>query len=137
MKLALAQLDPTVEALSHDVARMQTWVAHGHSHGADRVLFPELSLVGYPPRDLVGRQSFAEAVLARTGELVRSVRAGLTVVFGTLGRASGRGGPRIVRQVQRAEYTRRQAAPGLIVTRKAFGPGRRMPVARGYEEEAR
>jgi NAD+ synthase (glutamine-hydrolysing) len=44
---------------------------------------------------------------------------------------------RIVRLVQRAEYKRRQAAPGLIVTRKAFGPGRRMPVARGYEEETR
>jgi NAD+ synthetase len=44
---------------------------------------------------------------------------------------------RIVRLVQRAEYKRRQAAPGLIVTRKAFGPGRRMPVARGYEEEPR
>jgi NAD+ synthetase len=42
---------------------------------------------------------------------------------------------RITLLVRRAEYKRRQAAPGLILTRKAFGPGRRMPVA-GHVEEA-
>ncbi len=36
---------------------------------------------------------------------------------------------RIVRLVERAEYKRRQAAPGLKVTPKAFGPGRRFPIA--------
>jgi NAD+ synthase (glutamine-hydrolysing) len=41
---------------------------------------------------------------------------------------------RITSLVRRAEYKRRQAAPGLILTRKAFGPGRRMPVA-GHVEE--
>jgi len=42
---------------------------------------------------------------------------------------------RIVGLVTRAEYKRRQAAPGLILTRKAFGVGRRMPVAGRVEEE--
>jgi NAD+ synthetase len=37
----------------------------------------------------------------------------------------------VVRRVDRAEYKRRQAAPGLILTSKAFGPGRRLPIARG------
>lgn len=41
---------------------------------------------------------------------------------------------RVVALVRRAEYKRRQAAPGLIVTRKAFGPGRRMPIAQRYRE---
>lgn len=35
----------------------------------------------------------------------------------------------IIRKVDRAEYKRRQAAPGLRVTSKAFGMGRRMPIA--------
>ncbi|MCD4654421.1 NAD(+) synthase, partial [bacterium] len=35
----------------------------------------------------------------------------------------------IIRAVERNEYKRRQAAPGLKVTSKAFGVGRRMPVA--------
>jgi NAD+ synthase (glutamine-hydrolysing) len=42
---------------------------------------------------------------------------------------------RIVGLVTRAEYKRRQAAPGLILTRKAFGVGRRMPIAGRVEEE--
>lgn len=39
---------------------------------------------------------------------------------------------RVVTLVRGAEYKRRQAAPGLIITAKAFGPGRRMPVAQKY-----
>ena len=40
---------------------------------------------------------------------------------------------RVVSLVDRSEYKRRQAAPGLRVTTRAFGSGRRMPVSRGYE----
>jgi NAD+ synthase (glutamine-hydrolysing) len=41
---------------------------------------------------------------------------------------------RVVRMVDRNEYKRRQAAPGLKVTEKAFGTGRRMPIAARYED---
>lgn len=41
---------------------------------------------------------------------------------------------RVVGLVRGSEYKRRQAAPGLILTRKAFGSGRRVPVAQGYRE---
>jgi NAD+ synthase (glutamine-hydrolysing) len=40
----------------------------------------------------------------------------------------------IAKKVDRAEYKRMQAPPGLRVTTKAFGPGRRMPVARGWHD---
>ena len=39
----------------------------------------------------------------------------------------------VVRAVNRNEYKRRQAAPGLKVTTKAFGTGRRMPIAARYD----
>jgi NAD+ synthetase len=39
---------------------------------------------------------------------------------------------RIARMVRNNEYKRRQMPPGLIVTRKAFGPGRRYPIAQRY-----
>ncbi len=39
---------------------------------------------------------------------------------------------RVVRLVDRNEYKRKQAAPGLKVTSRAFGVGRRMPIAQGY-----
>ena len=40
---------------------------------------------------------------------------------------------RVLRMVDRAEFKRRQAAPGLRVTTRAFGSGRRMPIARSYD----
>ena len=39
---------------------------------------------------------------------------------------------RIIRFININEYTRRQAAPGIKVTSKAFGVGRRIPVAKRF-----
>jgi len=36
--------------------------------------------------------------------------------------------------VDRAEYKRRQMPPGLRVSRKAFGEGRRLPIAQRYRD---
>ncbi len=41
----------------------------------------------------------------------------------------------MVKKVRNAEYKRRQAAPGLKVTRKSFGSGRRMPIVNHFKEE--
>jgi NAD+ synthetase len=43
---------------------------------------------------------------------------------------------RVIRLVDRSEYKRRQAAPGLKVTTRAFGSGRRMPIAQNYQPVA-
>jgi len=40
---------------------------------------------------------------------------------------------RVIYMVDRAEFKRRQAAPGLRITTRAFGSGRRMPIARSYD----
>ena len=42
---------------------------------------------------------------------------------------------RVVRLITGSEYKRRQAAPGLKVTSKAFGVGRRIPIAQRYRED--
>ena len=41
---------------------------------------------------------------------------------------------RVVRLIDFSEYKRRQAAPGLKVTSKAFGVGRRIPIAQRYRD---
>jgi NAD+ synthase (glutamine-hydrolysing) len=38
----------------------------------------------------------------------------------------------VVRRVRQSEYKRRQMPPGLKITGKAFGPGRRMPIAQAW-----
>jgi NH3-dependent NAD+ synthetase len=39
----------------------------------------------------------------------------------------------VIKMVNRAEYKRQQAAPGLKISGKAFGVGRRFPIAARYE----
>ncbi|MEL6739111.1 MAG: hypothetical protein AAFP26_00485 [Planctomycetota bacterium] len=41
---------------------------------------------------------------------------------------------RLCRLIDRNEYKRQQMAVGLKVTSRAFGPGRRMPIARGWAD---
>ena len=41
---------------------------------------------------------------------------------------------RVIKLTDRSEYKRRQAAPGLKVTSRAFGFGRRMPIAQNYDQ---
>ncbi len=41
----------------------------------------------------------------------------------------------VSRRVHRSEFKRRQAAPGLRVTSKAFGMGRRYPIVNRFEEK--
>jgi len=41
---------------------------------------------------------------------------------------------RVIRLIDRSEYKRRQAAPGIKVTSRAFGFGRRMPIAQNYQQ---
>ncbi|MGA2443056.1 MAG: NAD+ synthase, partial [Tepidisphaeraceae bacterium] len=43
---------------------------------------------------------------------------------------------RVIRLIDRSEYKRRQSAPGLKVTSRAFGFGRRMPIAQNYEQSS-
>ena len=39
---------------------------------------------------------------------------------------------RVIRMIDRTEYKRRQAAPGIKITPKAFGRDRRMPITNRY-----
>ena len=41
---------------------------------------------------------------------------------------------RVIRLIDLSEYKRRQAAPGIKVTSRAFGFGRRMPIAQNYRQ---
>jgi NAD+ synthase (glutamine-hydrolysing) len=58
MKIALGQINPTVGDLSGNISRMLHFSRQAAHAGADLIAFPELSLTGYPPRDLVEKPSF-------------------------------------------------------------------------------
>src|SRR6266571_611157 len=60
MKIALGQINTTVGDLAGNVNRIIEFARQAESGGADVVVFPELSITGYPPRDLVEKPSFLE-----------------------------------------------------------------------------
>ncbi|MEO5923362.1 MAG: NAD+ synthase [Bryobacteraceae bacterium] len=60
MRIALAQLNPTVGDFRANVDAMVRAARQAADQGAQVVAFPELSLPGYPPRDLVERSSFLD-----------------------------------------------------------------------------
>jgi NAD+ synthase (glutamine-hydrolysing) len=69
MRLALAQINTTVGDLDGNSAKILDFTRQAERAGADVVAFPELSLTGYPPRDLVEKDSF----LDRTAHALRCI----------------------------------------------------------------
>src|SRR3970282_390791 len=60
MKVALAQINTTVGDFPGTVAKMHKFAHRAQQAGAQLVIFPELAICGYPPRDLVDKPSFLE-----------------------------------------------------------------------------
>jgi NAD+ synthase (glutamine-hydrolysing) len=65
MKIALGQINTTVGDLAGNAARMVTVAREAARGGAGMVVFPELSVTGYPPRDLVEKPTFRERSVAQ------------------------------------------------------------------------
>ncbi|MDH3964739.1 MAG: NAD+ synthase, partial [Deltaproteobacteria bacterium] len=69
MKITLAQLNPTIGDIRGNVAKVTQTLSQCSKDSPDLVVFPELFLVGYPPRDLLERPSF----IARTEEAIQEL----------------------------------------------------------------
>jgi NAD+ synthase (glutamine-hydrolysing) len=81
VKIALGQINPTVGDFSGNSAKIIQFAQQARGAGAGLVLFPELSVCGYPPRDLVERPSF----VARNRESIEKIAAetqGIAVICG-------------------------------------------------------
>lgn len=61
LRLAMAQVNPTVGDLNGNADLVLRWAARAHDAGAHLVVFPEMVLTGYPVEDLALRTSFVEA----------------------------------------------------------------------------
>lgn len=82
MRLALAQINPTIGDLDGNAALIARFTQQARDQKADLVLFPELALTGYPPRDLLLQEGFVAAAAAAAKRLGENHSKGLTLVFG-------------------------------------------------------
>ncbi len=71
MKIALAQINPTVGDFVGNTAKIVDFTRRAAEGGAELVVFSELSICGYPPADFLEKTSF----VARAGQAVQEVAA--------------------------------------------------------------
>lgn len=73
LRIALAQINPTVGALEHNFSKILDVIKEQQT-SSDLIIFPELVTCGYPPEDLVLRPSFIEAIKAQTDKLLSQTK---------------------------------------------------------------
>ncbi|HEY3491633.1 MAG TPA: NAD+ synthase [Solirubrobacterales bacterium] len=81
MRLALAQINPTVGDVAGNAAKVAEWIARAREEGAELVIFPELCIPGYPAEDLYLKRHFLRAN-QRAIEDLAAVAEGITALVG-------------------------------------------------------
>ncbi|HEX3608061.1 MAG TPA: NAD(+) synthase [Solirubrobacterales bacterium] len=73
MRVALAQIDPTVGDIDANAAKITEWIRRAEGEGAELAIFPELCLPGYPAEDLYLKRHFVAANRRAIEELAAGV----------------------------------------------------------------
>jgi len=81
VKIALGQINPTIGDFSGNSRKIIDFARRAHATGAQLVMFPELAVCGYPPRDLLEKPAF----VARSQQVVKEIAEAvpeITVICG-------------------------------------------------------
>ncbi len=83
MKIVLCQINSIIGNLDYNKEKILKGYERGIKEKADLVIFPELSLVGYPPLDLVEKEEFRKAVKKKINELAK-ITGDVGLLFGAI-----------------------------------------------------
>jgi len=81
MRIALAQINPTVGDIAANSAKILEYIARAKDQAAALVVFPELSVCGYPPKDLLLKPGFINDNIAAVKNLAQRV-SGIDAIVG-------------------------------------------------------
>ncbi len=131
MRVALAQLNTTAGDVPGNAGRIREAWAWAREEGADLLVVPELALLGYPPRDLLLRESVITAAEKALEALAREHAEGPAAIVGTVARNPRGAGPGIVNgaALLRGGHVETVYAKRLLPTydvfdeRRYFAPG--------------
>jgi len=85
MKIALAQINPTVGDLEGNAKKIIEYIGRARKQGSDLVVFPELAITGYPPEDLVLKPQFVTDNINALKKIVKASK-GIGVYVGFVDR---------------------------------------------------
>lgn len=88
MKLALAQINPTVGDIPGNSEKIKATLRQAAAQGAELVIFSELALVGYPPKDLLMKPRFIDDNLAALKDIAQNC-TGCAALVGYVDRHEG------------------------------------------------
>jgi len=133
LRVGLAQINTTVGDLEGNVAKVLEYVERARDLGVDIVSFPELTVTGYPPEDLLLRPSFVGDNLEALEAVVKGC-GGITVVVGFVDLPGGRQGGEgdiynsaaVIHDGRLADVYHKQRLPnyGVFDEMRYFRPGK-------------
>lgn len=91
MKIALAQLNPIIGDFTYNTEKIMAAAEKAGGLSCDLVVFSELVISGYPPRDLLEKRDFVDANLSHLHQLIASIK-GVGVICGFVDKNTGEGG---------------------------------------------
>src|SRR3954470_5826432 len=80
LRAALAQINTTVGDIEGNAAKIADWTARARDEGASLVVFPELTLTGYPPEDLLLKTNFLDSAREALDSLAASTHGIVAMV---------------------------------------------------------
>ena len=86
MKIGIGQVNPTIGDFAGNRAKILTAAKRAQKEGAEVIVFPEMSLCGYPPNDLLDHDAFAQENLKHLRLLQRECPDGIAVLVGYVDR---------------------------------------------------
>ncbi len=93
MKITLAQINPTIGDFENNLNKILENISKAEKQGADLVIFPELALCGYPPKDLLLKKQFIEDNKKYLDKLAANIKSEISVVIGFAEENKGQGKP--------------------------------------------
>ncbi|MCK5422280.1 MAG: NAD+ synthase, partial [Deltaproteobacteria bacterium] len=64
LRVGMAQINPTIGDIAGNLAKIKSFIARAKKDQVELVIFPELSLIGYPPMDLLEKEDFIVSALS-------------------------------------------------------------------------
>lgn len=92
MRIAMGQIDPLIGDFAGNTKKIINLIGKAKHEGCDLIVFPEMSIIGYPPRDLLDKRGFVRDSIPYR-EIIRQATSGIGAIIGAVSINEGSGKP--------------------------------------------